>query len=112
MRLQLEISSVTLLVRLRKGVVADSVYVMYVWLRTPAVPEEVTEELFWRRFPARVSHMVEREEQVYVHASKISATAKAVYDSEGEEVRNYRIFLPTQTSLSALRIRRSLSLTR
>ncbi|CDJ31162.1 uncharacterized protein EMH_0035020 [Eimeria mitis] len=53
--------------------------------RQRLVPEKVTEELFWRRFHARVRHMVEQEEQLSVHLSKLKTPTKAVDDSESEE---------------------------
>lgn len=53
---------------------------------TDAVPEKVTEELFWRRFHARVLQMVEEEKQLSLHLSKVTAPTKALDDSESEEV--------------------------
>lgn len=61
---------------------------------TDAVPEKVTEELFWRRFHARVLQMVE-EKQLSIHLSKVTAPTKALDDSESEEVRHCVISTPT-----------------
>ncbi|CDJ57406.1 hypothetical protein, conserved [Eimeria maxima] len=51
---------------------------------TGIFPEKVTEELFWRRFHARVLQMVE-EKQLSIHLSKVTAPTKALDDSESEE---------------------------
>ncbi|CDJ53242.1 hypothetical protein, conserved [Eimeria brunetti] len=53
--------------------------------RQRLVPKKVTEELFWRRFHARVRRMVGEEEKLSVHLSKLKAPTKPINDSESEE---------------------------